>query len=609
MSDDNVFEGTPCEMSAVPPVPAAHMLVDPTVPDAPPDIPDCGPAALDPLPPEIPDPPCPAISIPDGGTIAYDFEITEPTITFEIVQGECCDFIITLDVAIPCPAVRPFLEATEKEIPFVDTVTKLTFVFNKVDCEYDLDIDLEVHCPQLTTVSSEAEIPFVEGPSAITYGFTGTEECDYELAIDISIHCPILTPQWPPMTPVPIEFGEALTGNLQYGFILAPSCDYELQIEIVSPCPNIQPHGVQAVIVPVIFAEEPVLTYLFTLEPGCEYELEINVTVPCPLFEVDWDITTLTVGSTATLAVTVIPGEIETCEHTFHFDFGIPRGFQGFQGFQGWQGFQGRDGCGDFFIGDQIVTILSPEAEASVLITVEQDPEDDPCTYTWDFTFSIPRGHQGFQGDQGWQGMQGDQGWQGSQGWQGDMGPQGWQGMNGEQGFQGNQGFQGDQGWQGNQGFQGDQGFQGNQGNQGVAGDKLAIVPVDVGGIRSYVALFCTEAPEARFTEHMTLAADPMTLDIMGECKLVKRIDERFIQACEERSLEVVAVVPDRRTTYGARVIGNQVEVTYDATSPARQFNVTLSGIRRGYLHSRFRSHTAEEAEANKRWWSGWRNF
>lgn len=73
----------------------------------------------------------------------------------------------------------------------------------------------------------------------------------------------------------------------------------------------------------------------------------------------------------------------------------------------------------------------------------------------FDFTFKIPTGPAGADGEQGPAGPQGPQGEQGEAGAQGPQGEQGPQGIQGETGPQGPQGIQGETGAQGPQGVQG----------------------------------------------------------------------------------------------------------------------------------------------------------
>lgn len=95
-----------------------------------------------------------------------------------------------------------------------------------------------------------------------------------------------------------------------------------------------------------------------------------------------------------------------------------------------------------------------------------------------EFTFNVPKGDTGAQGEQGPKGEKGDTGAQGPKGDKGDtgdvgpQGPQGPQGATGETGPQGPKGDTGDAGSQGEKGEQGDPGAQGEQGPAGATGAR-----------------------------------------------------------------------------------------------------------------------------------------
>ena len=98
----------------------------------------------------------------------------------------------------------------------------------------------------------------------------------------------------------------------------------------------------------------------------------------------------------------------------------------------------GNSDGGAINVGNVTTNTLEAGMEAEVDIEERFEPKDKK-TYT-DFTFSIPKGDQGIQGEKG------DQGVQGVQGEKGEKGDQGIQGIQGEKGEKGDQGIQGIQG-------------------------------------------------------------------------------------------------------------------------------------------------------------------
>ena len=98
----------------------------------------------------------------------------------------------------------------------------------------------------------------------------------------------------------------------------------------------------------------------------------------------------------------------------------------------------GNSDGGAINVGNVTTNTLEAGMEAEVDIEERFEPKDKK-TYT-DFTFSIPKGDQGIQGEKG------DQGIQGVKGEKGEKGDQGIQGVQGEKGEKGDQGIQGVQG-------------------------------------------------------------------------------------------------------------------------------------------------------------------
>lgn len=89
-----------------------------------------------------------------------------------------------------------------------------------------------------------------------------------------------------------------------------------------------------------------------------------------------------------------------------------------------------------------------------------------------EFTFNVPKGDTGAQGEQGPKGEKGDTGAQGPKGDTGATGPQGPKGDKGDKGETGAQGPKGDTGDAGPQGEKGEQGDPGAQGPAGATGAR-----------------------------------------------------------------------------------------------------------------------------------------
>lgn len=220
------------------------------------------------------------------------------------------------------------------------------------------------------------------------------------------------------------------------------------------------------------------------------------------------------------------------------------------------------------------------------------------------------QGSQGADGANGAQGNQGDAGTAGAQGANGNDGAQGMVGTNGPQGDAGSAGAQGSQGAAGNDGAQGSigpNGMNGNDGAQGSPGDKMAIVPA----AGEYVELICVESPEIRFEDVLTVQLKSQNREFLSEIKL----DPIYLEVCEPSSIKIISMFADEHVSLAGSIKDNILTISarYADFVLARPesvltVNVKLSGIRLGRAGRRFARHTQQEAEANNRFWSQWKN-
>ena len=337
--------------------PCVNMLVDPSVPESPPEIPDCEEDFIPPLPP---DPPCPDIAVGSAGSdgvgmLNYGgtYASNPPGARLLIVKGDCCDFNFLLDVSVPCPTLGP--EGSAGGSGTVNLVNgpgavRYGFTSNYGTCDFDLTIDIDVPCPQFATESTV--VPFADGHGTLTYGITPGANCSFDLNIDIEldfpdVSCPPIGPTAP--TAIPIPTCDGTEAYLVYNFVASANCNYALEIGFsgdVFGCPGVSgSRGYQG----------------FQGPPGVD-------------------------GSAGSIG--------------FQGDSGDegPQGFQGFQGFQGpaggAQGFQGFQG----YQGFQGPADGAQGAQGAQGYQGFQGPAD---------------GAQGYQGSTGSTGNQGAQGYQG----------------------------------------------------------------------------------------------------------------------------------------------------------------------------------------------------
>lgn len=569
--EESVFGGSDCNLPPVTPVPSAHMLVNPLVPEPPDDIPDCDDQPLDPLPE---DPPCPPLVV-SNATITIIPPELPPTVTFTITRGPNCDYDFDLNIELPdtgCPTITPITPTpTTKSVTFNPT-PQVSFAFTKdpVNCDFDFDLDISVPCPPLTPITTRSTaISFSDTPT-VAYGFTLGSDCDYDLDIDISAPCPPITPTT--TTNIDVTYG---AGTLSYYFNKTAGCNYALNMSLNVPCPAISPTTTRSTTVPFIDSSVGSTDYYFAYTTGCNYDLRINVTAPCP-----------TIGPLYSLAdeIDVPLDETDTpygklkfgfdysvgCEYELRIDLKtgcmpvlplVPTDFTDFTFSKDtpkltYRFESGEGSCTKTikFDGFALPCIPNPTLTAEVHTSSPgTDPvldfsvdTDSECNQEWYFDLTIPMGAQGAQGEQG----------EGPPGAQGDMGPQGFQ------------------------------------------GDKFAIVPYK----DRFIGLACTEMGEPRFEEVMTIAIPDDT------CVVTAEIDDRFMQSVEDGSIVAVGYTVTHPIRVGIVVTDNVIKIRVGPDSLVKDVAVTvkLSGIRRGH-DWRFKEFSAQEAQNNLRFWDSWR--
>lgn len=296
MADDPLaFDTERCPIDPVVRIPPCeNLLVDPRVPDPPPDIPDC---PADPLVPIV-EPPCPEIrpEVSEGdplieAPVQYGPQVTEAALRFGFRRGACCEFDLEIEVDIPCPQFTPTTPETKTPV-WTANQGSLTYVLTPGEngCDFDLDIDLEIHCPQLTPAYPNIIYPVLTpgAQAKLTYGFvpSDSDQCDWDLQIDLELPepgCPVMKPDTP--TEVIATIGPQ--AKLTYSFTRneAEDCEWNLDIDFEMPdpsCPLMEPSTPE--IVYTVWAAQGKITYQFVKpDPDvCEWNLDIDFDAPCP---------------------------------------------------------------------------------------------------------------------------------------------------------------------------------------------------------------------------------------------------------------------------------------------------------------------------------------
>jgi hypothetical protein len=331
-----VFDTDRCAVDPVTRIPCENFLVDPTVPDAPPDIPDCPADTLAPLPAE---PPCPTFTTRTAAVTLVP-GLAAPTVSLVVEPTACCDFNVDLDIQIPdfgCPVVQS-QAAVITAVPRLGKPTlALTIAKDPDACVYNLSVAVQVQdveeavgrvlsecsatarrldderagdssgCPTLhepvATISAvpglaEPAVSFVivKDPDACVFDFTlDIQVPDAEFIVDQALSefsagirdrlggstgCVVLTPAGTPRDVAITAAGPGQPGKLTYRFVKSPAgCTYDLSVTAAEvPCAAFTGNGTQSV------SFDPVgggyLTYGFVSAGGCDYNLNIEVALP-----------------------------------------------------------------------------------------------------------------------------------------------------------------------------------------------------------------------------------------------------------------------------------------------------------------------------------------
>lgn len=148
-------------------------------------------------------------------------------------------------------------------------------------------------------------------------------------------------------------------------------------------------------------------------------------------------------------------------------------------------------------------------------------------------------------------------------------------------------------------GATGKDGTNGTSGTSGHDGDKYAIV--DSPHPEISVGLICTESPEARFEEVMTISVNKNST-------IITEIDEIYLFVCEPNTIIPISYVCDKPTLAGISVNGSKLIIEFlSETVLPNTITIKLSGIRKGRTNSRFIKFSKKEMEKNFEFWSQWR--
>ena len=127
---------------------------------------------------------------------------------------------------------------------------------------------------------------------------------------------------------------------------------------------------------------------------------------------------------------------------------------------------------------------------------------------------------------------------------------------------------------------------------------KTAIVKAADPDPDSFVELYCTESPEVRFEDVVTITP-PL------QCReFIHPIDPEFIHVCEPGSIKAVGHTTSDPAIAGIRIEGDGIAVEFSKLLPVpRELVVHLMGTRSGFAGQRFTKSSRAKAETNAAFW------
>ena len=87
-------------------------------------------------------------------------------------------------------------------------------------------------------------------------------------------------------------------------------------------------------------------------------------------------------------------------------------------------------------------------------------------------------------------------------------------------------------------------------------------------------------------------------------CLSFWKIDEIFIDVCEDWSLNVISALPVEPTIYGVGMHGKDKFFIKTKEPIDTQFTVMISGVRKGFAGRRFADRTKADYDKNMKFWT-----
>lgn len=267
------FDPERCPIPPITRIPATPLLPDTTVPEPPGEIVDC----LDPLTPLAVEPVCPTI---EAGTATLNLGVpaSEIGLAFTVGKSNCCEFTLGVELNLPnivggaCPEM---IDLGPRTVAYTDGgITPDGTIHVSVtpgpDCTFDFDIDLEVHCPELTVAAVERPILYTSasaGQSQLT--ITRGDGCDYEFDLNIVVPCPPVQ-----VSSLPVTFVSESAGQLTLNATVGDNCEIDLEFDLALACTTLTAAPLPKIVEPLTYTSESIGTVRWEIVPGpnCSFE-------------------------------------------------------------------------------------------------------------------------------------------------------------------------------------------------------------------------------------------------------------------------------------------------------------------------------------------------
>ena len=123
--------------------------------------------------------------------------------------------------------------------------------------------------------------------------------------------------------------------------------------------------------------------------------------------------------------------------------------------------------------------------------------------------------------------------------------------------------------------------------------DKTAIVPYK----DEFVSLYCTEMPEVRFEDIVSIKTN-------GRLNIIEKIDPVYYSVCEKKTIKAISYTCSEPAICGVKIERDNIMIKFSERDPVPdELIIKLSAIRKGFNNERFTIKTKEQMIKNNEFW------